>query len=60
MELPEGCPSPSVSQNLSFSCFMPPRLELFNVFNPLTTELYFLGVLFRLVIPFFISVSAAS
>ena len=31
MELPEGCPTPRLYQNLSFSCFMPPRLKTFDV-----------------------------
>ena len=31
VELPEGCSTPSVFLNLSFSCFMPPRLEPFDV-----------------------------
>ena len=34
MEFPEGCPTSSVFQNLSFSCFMSPRLETSDiVFN---------------------------
>ena len=31
VEFPEGCPTPSIFQNLLFSCFMSPRLETFDV-----------------------------
>ena len=38
MEFPEGCPTSSVFQNVSFSCFMSPRLKTSDiVFN---TEFY--------------------